>query len=58
MYCESAGVNCFWIRNDLIQRVLGVNITLMQKILNPKFLYRKAKFAYRNTNNKWHHVNC
>lgn len=53
VYCESAGVNCFWIRNDLLQKNLNVDTQVVQRILTPTFLWKKPKFTYRNTNNVW-----
>jgi hypothetical protein len=56
MYCESAGVNCFWIRNDLIKNNLKLDVPMVQKILNPNFLFRKAAFVYSETAKKWFDV--
>jgi hypothetical protein len=58
IYCESAGVNCFWIRNDLIEKYLQVDPKIVQQVLVPSFLYKKPVFVYRSTNNKWEYVNC
>ena len=51
-------MTCFWVRNDLLESTVGVDVEFIQKFLNPKFLYRKARFVYRRTNNKWQHINC
>jgi hypothetical protein len=58
VYCESAGVNCFWLRNDLLVQVLKVNISMFQKILTPLRLYKKPKFNYSPTGKPWFYVNC
>jgi hypothetical protein len=58
VYCETAGVNCFWIRNDLLSSRLGVETNLIQKIINPQLLYKKPKFVYRSTNYVWHQIKC
>ena len=58
VYCESAGVNCFWIRNDLIQKYLKLNVKVLQRLLNPTFLQKKPNFVYPPTNNEWHVVQC
>ena len=58
VYCESAGVNCFWIRNDIIKKYLRLNIKILQKTLNPQFLLKKPEFVYPSTLNKWHEVKC
>lgn len=51
-------MNCFWIRNDLLEEKLGVEARIVQEILNPKFLYRQANFFYRSTGKKWHEIAC
>jgi hypothetical protein len=58
VYCELAGVNCFWIRNDLIKNNLGLNTNLLQSILTPQFLYKQPRFIYEDTNKDWVHVSC
>lgn len=58
VYCESAGVNCFWIRNDLLSSRLGVDSELIQTIINPQLLYKKPSFVYRSTNNVWQQIKC
>jgi hypothetical protein len=58
VYCESAGINCFWIRNSLIEKNLGINVSLLQSILNPYFLYKKFPVLFRNSSNKWFNVQC
>jgi hypothetical protein len=58
VYCESAGVNCFWIRNDIIKKYLKLDIKMLQKLLNPHFLFKKPGFVYPPTANKWHEVKC
>jgi hypothetical protein len=58
IYCESAGVNCFWVRNDLIEKYLKVNAANIQLLLDPHFLFRKPKFDYGPTLKKWHEVSC
>ena len=58
VYCEKAGVNCFWLRNDLLKANLDVDVVKVQNILNPKFLYKKPGFTYRVTNDKWLNIQC
>jgi hypothetical protein len=58
VYCESAGVNCFWIRNDIIKKYLKLDIKMLQKLLSPHFLFKKPVFVYLPTANKWHEVKC
>ena len=56
MYCESAGVNCFWIRNDLVKNNLKLDVPVVQNILNPAFLFKKTAFVYSETDKKWFDV--
>jgi hypothetical protein len=58
VYCESAGVNCFWIRDDLLKEKLGFNIEIIQGMLTPKFLYKKLSFAYQSHAKTWEQVKC
>jgi hypothetical protein len=58
VYCESAGVNCFMIRNDLLKKVLKVDLALVRKVLNPDFLFKQPSFTYKSTNKPWNYVNC
>ena len=58
VYCESAGVNCFWIRNDLIEKYLGFNPKSAQTILNPQLLFKRPGFTYKDTDRKWMVVSC
>ncbi len=58
VYCGSHGVNCFWIRNDLLEKYLNIEASVVQRVLTPAVLYMKPAFIYRSTNNPWLHVNC
>lgn len=58
VYCESAGVNCFWIRNDLLEKNLGISSGVVQRVLTPKMLFKQPKFRYRPTNLVWEQVTC
>jgi len=58
VYCESAGVNCFWVRNDLLEDNLGINSFLAQQVLTAQLLYKKPGFTYRSTNFKWEEITC
>ncbi len=58
VYCEKAGVNCFWIRNDLLEKKLGVSSNKVQIILTPQILYKKPGFTYRSTNLVWDEIVC
>ena len=58
VYCESRGVNCFWVRNDLLQRHLKIYPGFVQSILTPEFLFKKPNFNYKKTNKTWEIINC
>lgn len=58
VYCDKNGVNCFWLRNDLIENYLKLNNQFIKSILTPKFLYKKPYFTYRETGRAWTHVKC
>lgn len=58
VYCETVGVNCFWIRNDVLKKHLKINSKEAQDILTPQYLFRQPKFEYRNTQNIWEVVTC
>ncbi|CAF0852463.1 unnamed protein product [Brachionus calyciflorus] len=48
VYCESKGVNCFWIRNDILEnKFKNIDAETIQKELNPNLLYRKVKEEYK-----------
>jgi hypothetical protein len=54
VYCESAGVNCFMIRDDLLKNVLKVDLNFVRQILNPTFLYKQLRFSYLPSDKPWH----
>ena len=58
VYCESEGVNCFWVRNDLLESYLKVSAEFVQSILTPAYLYNTPKSTYEPTSNVWHEVKC
>ncbi len=58
VYCDKAGVNCFWLRNDYIDKYFNINHRLVQSILNPLFLFKKPAFVYPSTNKQWKIINC
>lgn len=52
VYCEKAGVNCFWVRNDLLKSLL-FDVASLQATLTPDVLYRPSKVALEPTTRKW-----
>jgi hypothetical protein len=58
VYCESRGVNCFMVRDDLLQDALKTSPDYVRKVLTPTFLYRKLNISYLRSDKPWHYVNC
>jgi hypothetical protein len=58
VYCESNAINCFWMRNDLLEKVLNIDPKIAQSILTPAFLYFIPKWAFAAADRPWVHVNC
>jgi len=56
VFCN--GINCFWMRNDILFSILSIEISTIQKVLNPTFLYRFVHLNYVKSNKKWHKVTC
>ena len=56
LYCN--GINCFWLRNDILFPLLKIEINIIQKVLNPTFLYKFVHLNYAKSNKKWHQVTC
>lgn len=54
IYCESAGVNCFWVRSDLLKSLLNIEIGKIQKFLNPIVLFKRSRIPYADTQRQWH----
>ena len=58
VYCETRGVDCFWMRNDLLKDYLKIDINIIQNTLVPDFLFKKLNFSYPSTNKQWHQIKC
>lgn len=56
VYCENRGVNCFWLRDDLIERILNIDAAFVRRILNPFSLFKRAYLPYRDTDQKWQYL--
>ncbi len=53
VYCEKSGVNCFWLRDDLLFSLFKIRLDLFKRILTPAFLWRQPGFKYRTKNDTW-----
>lgn len=54
IYCESQGINCFWMRNDILEKKIGPSsIKIIRKLLNATFLYQEQKAQYKELNKSW-----
>jgi len=61
VYCESKGMNCFWVRNDLIKLHMKVLPESAQNFLTTKQLYRNSAAKYPKhdeTKTPWFQVIC
>ena len=50
IYCESAGVTCFWIKNEFIKSSLKFDVKFFQKVLNTTVLYKRQTNRSNNYN--------
>ena len=41
IYCESAGLNCFWVKNEYVKSSLKFEVKFFQKVLNITTLYKE-----------------
>ena len=59
VYCESRGVNCFWLREDLLVKNLAITIGASQvkNLFTPEFLYPHA-FAEHSSQFDWTEIKC
>lgn len=59
VYCESSGVSCFWIRNDLLADLLQIrDVALVSMTFTPQYLYKKLPFEYQPHQQTWSNVKC
>jgi hypothetical protein len=60
VYCEKANVNCFWMRNDVLTKLFGINIGLFKRVLDNSFLrpFNLSDTADVLADGKWHQVTC
>lgn len=53
VYCETNGINCFWIRNDLLEKRLNFRAETVQKLLTPEFLFTVSVWKLYPGNGSW-----
>ena len=60
VYCESAGVNCFWMRNDILRKIFQIKIAIFKRVLTNSFLrpWKSNRATNKSSQNKWHHIFC
>lgn len=58
VYCESTGTNCFWVRNDLVDKNLRLSYSLVQAVLTPDFLYQRPEHMRSQSNMSWEVIIC
>lgn len=56
VYCEKTGVNCFWVRNDILRDSLYIDAENLQRTLTPDFLYRPSKVSLEPSSKMWHNI--
>ncbi|RMZ97053.1 Signal recognition particle subunit [Brachionus plicatilis] len=53
IYCESQGINCFWIQNDILREKFGkLSINAIRNVLNATFLFKEQKEKYQEQNRR------
>ena len=57
VYCESKGVNCFWLRDDMIGTKAGMDVALVKSVLTEQFLYPFGLTEHSNQY-KWTELSC
>ena len=57
VYCDTLGINCFWLKDDLVEKYLGIPSKLVQGVLSSTYLFKKS-FEYFNTTNIWVEIVC
>ena len=59
VYCEIRGVNCFWLRDDILVKNLGITIGASQvkNLFTPEFLYQKP-FTDHLSKFDWTEIKC
>ena len=55
VYCEKIGINCFWIRNDLLESIFKIKAKYFQEILTAEFLFQKG-YRHLKSDKKWHYL--
>ena len=57
IYCETTGVNCFWIRNNYVQSSLKFDVKFFQSVLNTTVLFKtSSQLTEPNLDTKWQNV--
>ena len=59
VYCESKGVNCFWVMDKLIEQNLGVASKTVQMVLTPTYLFKKTwEYHNKSSSQIWVDIVC
>ena len=61
VYCEKQGTNCFWIKNDLLEKQFGATADQIQQVFTTEFLFMNNGFmfpAHDPLKKEWVQVKC
>ena len=60
VYCESNGVDCFWVRNDLLEKHLNIKADFINSVLTPEILYNNPGWVHSppKYEPKWISITC
>ena len=58
VYCEKKNVNCFWVRNDVLDKFFGIKHDIFRSVLVSSFLRPSDIKLAGPTDKEWHVVKC
>ena len=60
VYCESDGIDCFWVRNDILENHLKIKPDFVQSVLTPDILYNNPGWSHPSPKYepKWTIITC
>ena len=58
VYCEKMNVNCFWIRNDILESYFEIKSNIFRRVLNDSLLRTNSHKLSLDANKIWHNIKC
>lgn len=58
IYCESSGVNCFWLRDDILFSLFQIETSVFKQMFTPAFLWSKPNFTTEHSEKVWQEIKC